>query len=211
MSIYYTYHLYHKLTDKNYYGVRYAKGCHPSDLWTIYFSSSKEVRKLIEEHGRDSFVAQVRKTFPTKDAAIEWETRFLRKINAANNDRWLNRSNGDKNFRGTGLSSDKQRRASSKANKGKIVSEETRQKIRDARKRQAPPSEETRRKISESNKNRVHSEETRRKLSDAQKGRVFSKESRAKMSEARRNITEETRLKLSLAKKGQIPWNKGKK
>jgi len=40
-TIPYTYKLIFKPTGQYYYGVRYAKGCQPSDLWDKYFTSSK--------------------------------------------------------------------------------------------------------------------------------------------------------------------------
>ena len=41
MGIPYTYRITHLPSGKHYYGARYAKDCHPSDLWVIYFTSSK--------------------------------------------------------------------------------------------------------------------------------------------------------------------------
>ena len=70
MTTPYTYHLYHIPTGLHYYGVRWAKNCAPSDLWSTYFSSSKAVKKLIKEYGKDSFIAKVRKVFTTKEQAV---------------------------------------------------------------------------------------------------------------------------------------------
>ena len=71
-------------TGQRYYGVRYAKGCHPSQLWTTYFTSSKIISNLIEEYSKDSFTFEVRKTFTNGDSALYWETKFLNRIDAAN-------------------------------------------------------------------------------------------------------------------------------
>ena len=57
----YTYYLKNKITGEKYYGVRYANGCNPTELWVTYFSSSKRVAQRIREHGRDSFVFEVRR------------------------------------------------------------------------------------------------------------------------------------------------------
>jgi hypothetical protein len=84
-----------------------------------------------------------------------------------------------------------------KAQKGKIVSEETKRKLSEANKN---PSEETKRKISEANKN--PSEETRRKLSEAKKGE--------KNHNYGKPIVEETRKRMSEAKKDKKWWNDGK-
>jgi hypothetical protein len=77
---------------QRYYGVRYGKGCHPDQLWTTYFTSSKTIKILIEEHGKDSFSTQIRKTFEGSLSARIWESRFLKKINASRNSGWLNKT-----------------------------------------------------------------------------------------------------------------------
>ena len=59
-----------------YYGVRYAKNCHPDDLWKTYFTSSKYVKEFREEHG-DPDIIQIRKTFEDKRSAIDWEDKVL--------------------------------------------------------------------------------------------------------------------------------------
>lgn len=95
----FSYYLYHKPTGKHYYGIRYAKGCNPLDLWVTYFSSSKIVKQLITDYGTDSFVAKVRKTFKTSAEALIWEHKVLRRLNAASKDQWINRHNGGTKFR----------------------------------------------------------------------------------------------------------------
>lgn len=214
MSIYFTYHLYHTPTDKNYYGVRYANGCNPSDLWTTYFSSSEIVHQLIEEYGIDSFVATVRKTFDSKESAIEYEMRFLKKINAAANNKWINRQNGDKNFRGAQVITEKTRIKMSKSRKGKTHSEETKRKMCESRRKRPPISEETRQKMCAASKGRglgrTMSEETRKKIGDAAKGRVrgpMSEEQKRKISESLRKTgykhSEEVKQRISNSKKGR--------
>ena len=86
----FTYYLYHIPTGNKYYGVKYSKNCKPTDLWTTYFSSSKRVKLLIEQYGIDSFRHQVRKTFASKDAAILWEKKVLRRLKVLQKKEWLN-------------------------------------------------------------------------------------------------------------------------
>lgn len=86
----YTYLITHLPSGRKYYGVRYAKNCHPSDLWTTYFTSSTKIKKLIEQDGVDAFTAIVRKTFENSTSAILWETRVLTKLNIPYNDEYLN-------------------------------------------------------------------------------------------------------------------------
>ena len=85
-------------TGKRYYGSRYANNksvvAHPSQLWTTYFTSSIPIADLIEEHGKDSFTIEIRKTFKTRAETVSWEHKFLTKINAAQSSEWLNGHNG---------------------------------------------------------------------------------------------------------------------
>lgn len=74
-----------------YYGVRYANECHPSDLWTVYYTSSKYVRMFREDHG-DPDIIQIRKTFDNKESARLWESNVLRRLNAKDSNSWLNKS-----------------------------------------------------------------------------------------------------------------------
>lgn len=88
----YTYHLYHKITDKHYYGVRWAKSCNPTELWVTYFSSSKKVKNLIRLYGKESFEPEIRKIFKTSNEAILWEEKVLRRLKVLSNDNWLNQN-----------------------------------------------------------------------------------------------------------------------
>jgi hypothetical protein len=92
------YYLYHRPTGVRYYGVRYGKSAHPDTLWTTYFSSSSLVRDLIKEYGADSFDVSVRRVFDTKEDALLWERRFLKRIDAKSREDWLNQHNGHTDF-----------------------------------------------------------------------------------------------------------------
>lgn len=72
-----------------YYGVRYAKDCHPSDLFVSYFTSSDYVKKFIEMNGNPDII-QVRKTFNTPKQAKLWESKVLPKLYPFK-DHWLNK------------------------------------------------------------------------------------------------------------------------
>jgi len=164
MTTPFTYYLYHKPTGKKYYGVRFKNGCHPNDLWNKYFSSSVKVKKLIEEYGLNSFDYQIRKIFKNKKDAINWETKFLKKINAINNNDWLNQNNGYGTF---GML-------------GKKHSKETLQKMSKSQSGKNNPmygkkhSEEIKKIISEASASKKNSEETRKKISESKKGKPFS-------------------------------------
>lgn len=91
MDIYtpYTYLVGWSMLDKWYYGVRYAKDCHPKDLWVTYFTSSNMVKEIRETHG-DPDVIQVRRVFENSKAATDWETRALKRMRVSKSERWLN-------------------------------------------------------------------------------------------------------------------------
>jgi hypothetical protein len=89
-TVYFTYYIYHPETNSHYYGARWKDRCHPNDLWTLYFTSSKKVHSLIEQFGVDSFVAEIRKTFNTKSECISWEQKVLKRLKVKKNDKWLN-------------------------------------------------------------------------------------------------------------------------
>lgn len=102
MTIYtpYTYLIGWSEHNTWYYGVRfstkagclYESGCHPDELWTTYFTSSRYVKNFIDTYGNPDII-EIRKTFP-EDAgkARNWEHKVLRRINAANRDDFLNKS-----------------------------------------------------------------------------------------------------------------------
>lgn len=93
MSNYYTYFIGWSDQQRGYYGARYGKGCHPSDLWKTYFTSSKQVMKFREQYGEPDII-EVRRIFPTARQARLWESKVLDRINAASHPKLLNRRNG---------------------------------------------------------------------------------------------------------------------
>lgn len=92
----YTYRICWSKTGVNYYGVRYAKGCHPSDLFVTYFTSSKYVANYIEENGPPD-VIEVRKMFISDEGirlAILWENRVLKRLGVVGRSDYLNMRDG---------------------------------------------------------------------------------------------------------------------
>jgi hypothetical protein len=88
----YTYLLRNKITGERYYGVRYALGCDPAELWVSYFSSSGHVSQRIKEHGLESFEFEVRRVFSEAKQARDWEERVLRRLDVLHRADWLNQN-----------------------------------------------------------------------------------------------------------------------
>ena len=191
-----------KLDGKRYYGIKISKDADPSQLWTTYFTSSKEVRAKVAKHGADSFTAEVRKVFETSEQAINWESRLLTRINAAARDDWINRSNGYlcMGSINKGKKKTEQHWENWKmVRKGHKVSEETKKKIGDANRgrKQTAQANERRRQASTGFR---HNEETKQRIKEAAIGRRHSPETIAKIKAARQLQTEQGRLRNSVKK-----------
>lgn len=95
----YTYLIGWTSSDRWYYGVRYAYGCDPSDLWVTYFTSSNFVKRQRQLYG-DPDVIQIRRVFGNNSKMAKlWEERVLRRVKVLDDPKWLNRSNNN-SFRG---------------------------------------------------------------------------------------------------------------
>lgn len=151
----FTYLIYCKPTGQYYYGSRYGKYCHPSQLWTTYYTSSKIVKQLILEHGEDAFNVKITRIFGSKEDARLWEYRFLSKVKASTNSKWLNQHNGDGNFLNKG---------------GHKLSEAHRKKLSQAFKGIPKPGTANAMRGNNHNKGKKFSEESRAKCSAARMG-----------------------------------------
>ena len=236
MNIYqpYTYLLLFKPTKQVYYGVSYAnskKVAHPSQLWNTYFTSSRIIKQLITEHGVDSFDFQIRNTFTSAEAALAWERKILKNFDAKNNPKWLNLSNGTHAY--CTVVSPETRLKISIANKGKIISDESK-KNRSARmmgdknpmygkisafsgRKHTQESIDKQRAF---RTGRKVSDETKQKLSKINKGKSYEerhgvekaaelRKSRAE-SNRRRKVSDSTKALMSLAHKNRSPETRKK-
>lgn len=93
----YTYLVGWKSANLYYYGVRFAAGCRPEDLWVKYFTSSKKVKALRKRIGEPD-VVEVRKIFEDEQSARNWEAKVIKRVNAVKSDRWLNQSDNTDKF-----------------------------------------------------------------------------------------------------------------
>lgn len=184
MSIPYTYLLRFLPENKFYYGVRYKKDCNPSDLFLTYFTSSKEVKKLIDEYGKESFDYEIRRTFHNSDDARKWETKVLTRIKATQRKDFLNKTNNISIPNELERSPETKRKIGD-AHRGKIVSEETKNKISNNAK------ERYKNKENHPRYGKKLSQETKNKIGKIHKGKIISDEQKKKLS----NISKE-RIKL---------------
>jgi hypothetical protein len=91
-TIPYTYLIGWSKHKKYYYGVRYANGCTPDDLWNSYKTSSKTVKEFTKIHG-DPDIKEIRKTFKTAAQARHWEYKVLTRMHVITEEKWLNKTN----------------------------------------------------------------------------------------------------------------------
>lgn len=85
----YTYIVTHIPSNRCYYGSRKSS---TFDLFKSYFTSSKLIKRLIEEEGVENFTYELRRIFPSYEKARLWETKFLRKVNAVTNNKFFNQA-----------------------------------------------------------------------------------------------------------------------
>lgn len=86
----YCYILTHKKSGMLYFGSRSCRGANPDLLMVDYFSSSKLVHQILKEEGTEAFSHSVVKTFRDPLTCLNWEKRFLRKVHASTNKKFLN-------------------------------------------------------------------------------------------------------------------------
>ena len=184
----YTYLVKFKPTGKVYYGSRcqnYTKfnRTPAEDFWNHYTTSSENINNLIEEHGKDAFEYEIRRTFNSVEDMADWETRVLTRSRVLERqDRWMNG-----NVAGY-----------------KIVTEAGAKKISETHK-DRPKSEEHKKNLSLSQKgkpkNYIQTTDHRQLNSEANSGKNNPRYGV--------EVLQSTRDKIGKANKGKVPSNKG--
>ena len=207
----YFYIICHRKSGKFYAGSRFVNSrcvANPVEFMKEkgYNTSSKEVNHLIESEGLESFDVLRMKTFTDGESAYNYETKFLKKVNAKDNPKFINRSNNNGIFNTLGMKlSSATKEKISKAHKGRKHSDEYREKMSKSTSAEKngmygkKHSEESKKKMAEKAKLRSpDSEETRKKKARHGKdngmyGKKHSEESKEKM---KKNHAEESKEKM---------------
>lgn len=179
----YVYEIEHIESSKKYIGSRTRVGCNPDELMVEggYTTSSKFINYIINNDGLSSFKINWIETFSSKDDALMFETNLLKKINARDNEDYLNQHNNDgvanmvKRCKYHNVDCLTQlpeiREKNSKGNKGRKVSDETKDKIRRTLKEYHQSNPDIANQISERNKG-MQSPNKGRAMSDDQKDKI---------------------------------------
>lgn len=149
----YTYLIGWSSINKFYYGVRYAGGCHPSELWIKYFTSSKVVKEYRKEYGEPD-VIEIRKEFVSVDKARLWENSVLKKMGAKDDVRFLNQT-------------DNMSIKLTKEHYATMFTEKARHKMSESAKKRGYDKDQ----LAKARENITYTEERNKKISNAHKGR----------------------------------------
>ena len=187
--MYYIYEIKNEVNGKTYIGQHKTNNLNDS-----YMGSGKVIRKAYEKYGLNNFTKTILAIAYSKKIINILEKMFISFYRVQGKAEYNIASGGDG---GNGDS-----------NKGRIVSQETKEKLRRLNLGKHL-SEETKKKISEgvlkSNRTYVFSEEARRKMSESHLGKKRSKESIEAQIKAQigRIVSEETKKKISESNKGK--------
>ena len=137
-----------------------------------YHTSSKDIRNIIAKEGLSAFKIRKIHHFQTPEEALEYETRFLHKIDAKNNPNWYNQHNGDGKFRHKGgfKHTEETKAHLSLAHTGKIFSKEHKKNLSKSKQNITL---ETKAKMSKAHLGSILSEETKKNMSKVRKGLLW--------------------------------------
>lgn len=153
-----------------------------------YFGSGKYLKNTICKYGRENFTCEVLEWCETLDELNACEIKWISQFEAVSNETFYNLAPGGEGHTAPHSAETRKKMSDLKIgkapnNKGKTLSDSTREKMRQA-KIGRTMSEETRRKISEAKKGKKQTAAHIRKLSESRKGKHRSEETKRKMSEA---------------------------
>ena len=203
-------------TGQYYAGCKINKAADSSNFMKIggYQTTSKIVKNLIKKSGLEAFKVLKIKHLTNSDETLSYESRFLHKVDAANNSRFLNQNNGNKSFSNKGGYKLKE---STKRKMRKPKSQETIQKQNEEKRNRS--SEVYRKMVASRRENNPewNSTEARRKITEANIARFSDQENRHRHSEIMieyykiHPISEDTKERLRKASSGDNNPMFGKK
>jgi|LakMenEpi03Aug12_release.lakeMendotaPanAssembly.Ray.scaffolds.fasta_scaffold691402_1 hypothetical protein len=218
MTIPFFYILRHNVTNIRYAGIKFAKGCNPSDLLRTYFTSSAIVKPMLLED-RTCFSIEQIIEFETKEQAIDFEEAFLTERQAHLSPEWYNQS--------AGRAINPDRVVETCMEKYGVdnwmKSEEAKSQKLGFKEGNThgcfPRSDETKKKMSESFTGRVYSDEHNEKLRQSKLGTKASDETKQKLSDIRKGKPRPASFSAKMSEKmkgennpmfGKVSPNKGK-
>lgn len=148
-----------------------------------YFGSGDLITRAIKKHGKENFQKTILQEFKNEVEARKYEEFLIEKYNAIQDTNYYNLTKGG--FGGFSenakikQASIETRKKISDANRGRIVSQETREILSKKLKGTKPwnigipRSDETKKKLSDALKNKPLTDEHRKNISKAQKGRKY--------------------------------------
>ncbi len=186
----YTYKVTNKITGQFYFGSRtnnIAKGRTPEeDIWKCYFTSSKTVKRLMEEYGIDSFDVEIiltdedygkcfweeqRLIYEHKDNPLRLNKAYVNPNTGEKVLTTFNETDEEKRIRAKKISQNKKGRFNSNGHYGMKHTDETRKKMKEAQaKLNYKHSDETKQNM----RGRIRSTEHSKKLSESLKGKPWS-------------------------------------
>lgn len=187
------YCLRNKINDKVYIGQTWQS---IKKRFQNGYYGCKHIKNALDAYGKKNFYYEILNICYTQEEADELERFWIKKFNSSDRKYGYNLSSGGK---ASGTPSIETRQKISDSNKGKIITEKTRQKLINSH-LGFVHSEETRKKLSIINKGKKLSKEHVEKIANSNRGRKNSEESKKKMSESAKKkppMTQETKNKLA--------------
>lgn len=211
MKRHYVYETTNLINGKKYIGKRTCNCPIEEDK---YMGSGTLIKKAIKKYGKDKFKKEILQVCENEEMAFKWEKVYIEQVKAYKNNNYYNIASGGEGGWGNfaGKTEEEMRLRSLKlsvANKGRIVSEDTRKKLSIAQ---------------SGNRNgfygKQHSQETKQHLSMIFKERFKDKTKHPTYGKRweegthpniGKKLSDDTKLKISIARKGRFagensPW-----
>lgn len=197
----YFYKITNLINGKFYYGIRSSNKLH-SDK---YMGSGLALLEAFKKYGRENFKKEIINHYPTRFEASEHE-RMIVDLEMINNPMCYNCRTGGQNGYIRNISIEEREKISI-ANKGRILSPETKQKQSESRKLLLKNRPDLRNRLGENSVGgKLITEELRSKMRENRKNQVITPESRIKAIDTRKNNGKEWHSEESKQKMSEKNW-----